>query len=258
MDGNPLTNRVKPGDNGTDTGSANIAGLTLTPKEAGDYAGVSRSTINNHVQGRATPLLKAHRGNDANKGWRIRRDDLDEWMREKGIKKPSPTSDNPSANVVTIPVTHATPSAGEGAILRVKIEGLEARLADAQSTITDLRTRLDAQAADHKEALGAAEARHRDDMQAQADRHREALSAETAKREQAEARVVTLLEGQAAAAKEAGILEGKVGILEDKLQEAQKQASEAILALERMKPLPEETRASGGILALVRAAIVGR
>lgn len=241
LNGNPVTEWV------TDPASDQVSNPeeTISPKAAGLIYGCTKNNIVNHITGRSKPILKAIRGNQNE--WIIKRRDFDEWLKEKG-RKPSPArSDHVSKAKVTPAVpASVTPSVeGEG-IYTVRIEGLEARLADAHSTIDDLRSRLDQQATAHKEALGAAETRHL-----------EALSAETARREAAEARVVAVLEDKAASAEKAGELKGQVGELKDRLKEAQERAKEAEDALQRAKAPETNPRPSGGLVARAWKAVIG-
>jgi excisionase family DNA binding protein len=101
---------------------------TLSPAAAARKAGLSRRTIMRVIQ-----IGELNATRDNRNAWRIRPEDLDAWLASREpaeTRGPGPTHAHPDAHLV-----------GE---LRARIEGLEARLADRDAQLADLRADRDA------------------------------------------------------------------------------------------------------------------
>ena len=205
MHGKEVTDQVSESSTDRVSDPATDPEALISPRAAGEIYGCTKNNIVNHITGKSKPVLKAVRGN--NNEWRIKRRDFDDWLKAKRgntLTDPATRASGPPSVPVSV-----TPLSMQEGVYAVKIEGLEARLADAQATISDLRTRLDTQATAHKEAIDVMETRHQ-----------EALAAEASKRETAEARIIMMLEDKVASAEKIGQLEGRTVALEAQVEKS--------------------------------------
>jgi excisionase family DNA binding protein len=98
----------------------------LSPQKAAEEAGVSRRTIMVAIE---SQQLKAHRNNKNH--WKIRPEDLEEWLQERGTFKKPTISDSSSDSNSEIS-------------LKIKLVEVETKLEAAERTIENLQNEKEA------------------------------------------------------------------------------------------------------------------
>ncbi|MCA0943272.1 helix-turn-helix domain-containing protein, partial [Salipiger pacificus] len=113
-------------------------GDTLSPQNAAEISGYSRTTIRQALETKELKGIRNNRGH-----WRIRRPDLDEWLRTKEPKATT-ASDDATGTPLTVSVA-TTETFIENATLRAELKASLDLIAERDQRIQELKADLAAE-----------------------------------------------------------------------------------------------------------------